>query len=340
MQKKNTVKNLESNFIFFYQIGCRKYLFQYDRTAIPQITVEQVKNNPMLLPPLKEQKAIVDFLDKETSQIDSLIEKVKKSIELLKEYRLALITSTVTGQIDVRKSQTQDITAQKTEKQDKVLPIKISVSKRKKVSHFVKTTASIKGSQNLMFKKAVLGAEIVTQLKDDPHFGRTKFMKTLYLCESHLQIPLKGIYKREAAGPLDSSIYKMEGIMKKNKWFKVIKKEAMFKYQSLKNSTNYKPYFDKYWGDWKKELNQLLSLMKEITTEQSEIVDTIYAVWNDFLLEGKKPSNNEIIYEVKNNWHKSKKRFPDDRLQKAIYWMKIKNLIPKGHGSKTIRSKI
>ena len=94
--KKYITQNLESNFIFFYQIGYRKHLFQYDRTAIPQITVEQVKNNPILLPPLSEQKAIADFLDKETSRIDSLVQKKEQQIELLKEKRSVLITQAVT----------------------------------------------------------------------------------------------------------------------------------------------------------------------------------------------------------------------------------------------------
>ncbi len=42
------------------------------------------------------------FLDRETSHIDELIEKVKKSIDLLREYRTALISAAVTGKINVR----------------------------------------------------------------------------------------------------------------------------------------------------------------------------------------------------------------------------------------------
>ncbi len=262
------------------------------------------------VPPLSEQKSIADFLDKETSRIDSLTEKIKKSIELLKEYRSTLITSAVTGKINVCESHEEKV-------------VNISQFQKKE-----KETPSL-------FKKTVLGAEIVAQMKDHPHFGRTKFMKTLYLCEAHLEIPIKGEYKREAAGPLDPSIYKMEGIMKKNKWFGVVKKGFMFKYKALENSEGYKHYFDKYWKDYSKQLNQLLLLVNNFTTEQSEIVDTIYAVWNDFLMDGKNPSDHEIIYEIKNNWHESKKRFSDEKLKKAIDWMRKQSLIPKGHGPKT-----
>ncbi|RLB92260.1 MAG: restriction endonuclease subunit S [Deltaproteobacteria bacterium] len=55
------------------------------------------------LPPEAEQDTIVAYLDQETARIDALIEKIRKSIDLLHEYRTALITAAVTGKIDVRK---------------------------------------------------------------------------------------------------------------------------------------------------------------------------------------------------------------------------------------------
>ena len=56
----------------------------------------------VVLPPLSEQKQIVEYLDKQTQKIDSSIQKEEKKIELLKEYRQSLISSVVTGKIDVR----------------------------------------------------------------------------------------------------------------------------------------------------------------------------------------------------------------------------------------------
>ncbi|MGB4592521.1 MAG: restriction endonuclease subunit S [Coriobacteriia bacterium] len=57
------------------------------------------------LVPMEEQVAIAHFLDAETSHIDSLIQKTRRSVELLKEYRNALISAAVTGQIDIPKSE-------------------------------------------------------------------------------------------------------------------------------------------------------------------------------------------------------------------------------------------
>ena len=59
---------------------------------------------PMLAPPLAEQIAIAEFLDRETAKLDLMMAKVEAAIAKLQEYRTALITAAVTGKIDVRKA--------------------------------------------------------------------------------------------------------------------------------------------------------------------------------------------------------------------------------------------
>lgn len=58
----------------------------------------------MLLPEREEQTAIATYLDRETTKIDKLAEKVEAAIARLQEYRTALITAAVTGKIDIRKA--------------------------------------------------------------------------------------------------------------------------------------------------------------------------------------------------------------------------------------------
>ncbi len=70
--------------------------------SYPAINAGDLIALPIALPPQDEQRAIAAFLDRETARIDSLIGKIEKSIELLREYRSALISAAVTGKIDVR----------------------------------------------------------------------------------------------------------------------------------------------------------------------------------------------------------------------------------------------
>ena len=60
-----------------------------------------------LLPPLPEQRAIVEYLDKATSNIDEAIARARRQIELVHEYRTRLIADVVTGKLDVRAAAAQ-----------------------------------------------------------------------------------------------------------------------------------------------------------------------------------------------------------------------------------------
>jgi type I restriction enzyme S subunit len=52
--------------------------------------------------PVYSTKTISDYLNRKTTKIDQTISKIETQIDLLKEYRTALISNVVTGKIDVR----------------------------------------------------------------------------------------------------------------------------------------------------------------------------------------------------------------------------------------------
>jgi type I restriction enzyme S subunit len=56
----------------------------------------------LILPPATEQRVIVTHLDNVCANFDTLTVEANRAIDLLKERRSALISSAVTGKIDVR----------------------------------------------------------------------------------------------------------------------------------------------------------------------------------------------------------------------------------------------
>ena len=64
--------------------------------SYPAISARQIGVLSIPLPPLNEQRAIAEYLDRETERIDALVAKKRQLIERLQEYRTALITRTVT----------------------------------------------------------------------------------------------------------------------------------------------------------------------------------------------------------------------------------------------------
>lgn len=91
---------INSMFLKYCGDGLREYWFEFDNTAIPQITVNQVNNNYVPVPSIQEQRKIVDKLNPISSNINRVINETKQSIEELKKYKLSIITETVTKGLD------------------------------------------------------------------------------------------------------------------------------------------------------------------------------------------------------------------------------------------------
>ncbi|TNH33170.1 restriction endonuclease subunit S, partial [Campylobacter helveticus] len=70
---------------------------------IIHIYASNLRDLKIPLPPLQEQKEIAAFLDSKVAQIDSVIEKTKKQIELIKEYKNTLINEAVCGRINLER---------------------------------------------------------------------------------------------------------------------------------------------------------------------------------------------------------------------------------------------
>jgi len=86
---------------YFYQmIDDHKGLRPYYTGLRKVVRSETFMGIEVFSPPIEEQKLISRYLDKKTNQIDSLVEKIQKKIELLKEQRTTLINHFVTKGLD------------------------------------------------------------------------------------------------------------------------------------------------------------------------------------------------------------------------------------------------
>lgn len=70
--------------------------------ALQQLPLKRIIGLEVLCPPLEDQIEIVNYLEKITTKADLSIKSISKEIELVQEYRTALISEAVTGKIDVR----------------------------------------------------------------------------------------------------------------------------------------------------------------------------------------------------------------------------------------------
>lgn len=76
--------------------------FIFNKATIENIGADKYNELQLTLPSLIEQKAIVKYTETEQLKIDKVINQIQKEIDLIKEYKISLISEVVTGQIDVR----------------------------------------------------------------------------------------------------------------------------------------------------------------------------------------------------------------------------------------------
>lgn len=65
--------------------------------SVPHISSDQIEDFRTPIPPLQEQREILDFVNRQTNYFDHAIESTLQQIEKLKEYKTTLINSAVTG---------------------------------------------------------------------------------------------------------------------------------------------------------------------------------------------------------------------------------------------------
>jgi len=90
------------------KIVTNQIMLESNATTIDVIYTDTLKNLVLPIPPLEEQKSIIDFVDAKIGEIDGLISSINNQIQKLKEYRQSLISEAVTGKIDVRVFENKD----------------------------------------------------------------------------------------------------------------------------------------------------------------------------------------------------------------------------------------
>jgi type I restriction enzyme S subunit len=72
--------------------------------GIPHLNPNLLNNYKIAIPPLVEQQAIADYLDKKTAEIDSNISAISSKIDALKRLKQSLIDEVVTGKRRIEKA--------------------------------------------------------------------------------------------------------------------------------------------------------------------------------------------------------------------------------------------
>lgn len=291
---------------FTAQVG----LVTENRVKMPKINQSELSKIMITLPPLQEQVELAEYLDKKCKRLDHVIEQKQALIDKLTQYKKSLIYEVVTGKREI----------------DTELP--------------QATTVAVVSPELLRYMKAVLMARLIDGLGNHV-LGRVQVQKGLYFAETspNLGLHLDTDYARYKHGPYDREIQSYEAIMAEHGWIYTSDEQDHTIYRRGEQ-------FSEYWGEYQRlfpncegTVQRIIDFVKQFQyTKDVEKVATLFAAWNDFIIDGvASPTDEKIIAEARYHWTKNKRRIKDRTWRKSLAQLKSAQFIPQGHGKHTVK---
>jgi len=318
-------------------------------SAMPNmVSMEELKEMPIPIPSILEQHQIVKEIESRLSVCDSIEQNIKESLEKAEALRQSILKKAFEGNLLTAQELAESKQAADYEPASLLLE-RISAEQNKAAPKPYKTkvakplviaqpeTPVVKVSADI---HAGLIAKVIKIHEENPasigNLSHIKCEKIAHLVEYHLQIPLGRQPVKDAAGPDDyPHLKKIEHRAKMANYFAIQKKDIGYSYSSTKNSDKVIEKFQSAISVEKNnKLDALIALFLKFDLEVSEIIATTYAGWNNLIINGNVlPTDEEIVYESRENWSERKLTIARERFFKAIDWMRKNELVPTGYGA-------
>lgn len=279
--------------------GGRALLLENSYGAKPGLNLNNIRDLPVPVPPINEQHRIAAKVDQLMAICDQLKTRLTQARQLNGQLAVTL----------VEKALAED--GQQT-------PI----------------------ATDRQVARTLLAAEVTHQLHSQRTFGQRKLQKVIYLAEHVARLnAIQGDYLRDAAGPHDRHLMTMVEVeLKNHQWYERFERETIgHAYRPLSQAGQHRKAYSSAWSVVERAtIEQVIELMRNWDTDRCEMTVTLYAAWNDFILEGRPVSDEAIVDEVMHSWNDTKLRFGKTEWLTVLEEMKKhKILMPSGFGKRT-----
>jgi hypothetical protein len=165
--------------------------------------------------------------------------------------------------------------------------------------------------------------------------GRTKEQKILHVVEAEAGFDLQRQPTRDAAGPNDfHHMLAAEEWAENNQYFRVSKQSTGgYRFQVLAQFRELLNFANSIDPATRKKIERVIDVFIPMDMQEAEVFATVYAAWNNLLIEGKAPTDDEIIREAREEWHSSKLKIPRAKFIEGLRRVRVSNFVPQGRGS-------
>ncbi|MFQ9943567.1 MAG: restriction endonuclease subunit S [Faecalibacterium sp.] len=295
------IKQVDSRYFYFllHAYDVMKVFYNMGNGVRQGLNYSEFSRLMVFEPPYEEQVAIADYLETKVIEVDAIIERKKEQMSVLNAYKRSLIFEYVTGKKEVRNETADAIVA--------------------------------------LNPHIILLGIINDRIGKKHTRGKVQLQKLLYLLDIHVGMNVNTKYYRYEHGPYDRQLNCYIDVLIKNRWYEQRHDNG----EILIKGKNHDEFVRKYKNQFREkqmEINQLIDALRDMKTSQLERIATLYAVWNDFILEGENhPTDEKILHEVVTNWTANKANPQDGTWKLSLEKMKKLGIIPTGKGLHTSR---
>tara|TARA_R100000655_G_scaffold46942_1_gene83927 strand:- start:909 stop:2381 length:1473 start_codon:yes stop_codon:yes gene_type:complete len=272
-----------------------------------------LSNLKISMPCLTEQNRILDQLSELNGQCQAVQSIYQQKLTALAELKQSLLRKAFSGELT----------------EDNVVPI----------------TSAKKPSDSLTTDSPAFAAYIMAvayhwheSQRQNKTFGHVKAQKTLHLVEAVGQIDLGRAPIKDAAGPNDfAHMRTAEMWARDNDFYEFVqRREGQRGYDFVKGKrySEWLPQALEAVEPYKSILDRVIGLLMPLDTKKAELVATVYAAWNNLLLDGHEPADADIVHEARDNWHRDKQQYTKEQFLEAVGRLRSHGMVPTGAGKR------
>ena len=268
-------------------------------SSMLNIAQDTILSMPVPCPPPSEIEAISSTLGTVLADLAQRSADAEQVVALLQERRAALISAAVTGEIHVCGWTAEEV-------------------------------------------RNAVSAEIIHLHARDRTFGRVEYQKLHFLAQAYAGVDeVRGRFLRWAAGPHDPDLMPMvERSLLTNGVVGSICQDdggnAQVTYAVVKGTRPARKRLKAMLGDRLPRLDHLLTTLNGQGKSGVEAVATLFAVWNDALLDGETPDDDRLVRGFLKEWHPEKaEKFKEADVRHWIGFMRRNALVPEGRSPHT-----
>jgi type I restriction enzyme S subunit len=290
---------------------------------------------------INQQQEVVQEIESRLSVCDKAEETINRSLEQAETLRQSILKKAFEGKL-LAEVESENIRVLSKPVEELTIAAEQQIKNNVEAdTHFPKVIAGIKDTD---LHAGILAMVIDAHEKSPEHhlkLSHVKGEKIAHFVEAYIGVDLGRTPRKDAAGPDDyPHLKKVESRAAKAGWFRTEKLRIGQTYVSKSGMQKIiKRVKETLSTDDVNKIEKLIQTFLPFELEHAEVIATVYAGWNNLLLDGKTPTDEEIVYESRENWSKRKLTLERGKFFNALHWLRKHEMVPVGVGKTVSKPK-